>query len=165
MDSRGMDSRAPRRIAAEDYLDALAAHGIDHLFVNPGTDFAPIVEAFAKEIPVLAYAATAVPATMDGAGVLYDNKDPRHVASLMDAIVSDTPLQDGIGQAQLAAVQRLQAKDFAGTLLGFVDDILASPRTAAPCVAYDFWQQIDTAQELEELRMYRPSAYKGLPSA
>ena len=38
----------PARIAAEDYLDALAAHGIDHLFVNPGTDFAPIIEAFAR---------------------------------------------------------------------------------------------------------------------
>jgi len=36
------------RIAAEDYLDALAAHGIEHLFVNPGTDFAPIVEAFSR---------------------------------------------------------------------------------------------------------------------
>ena len=38
----------PPRIAAEDYLEALAAHGIEHLFVNPGTDFAPIVEAFAR---------------------------------------------------------------------------------------------------------------------
>jgi len=38
----------PPRIAAEEYLEALAAHGIDHLFVNPGTDFAPIVEAFAR---------------------------------------------------------------------------------------------------------------------
>jgi acetolactate synthase-1/2/3 large subunit len=36
------------RIAAEDYLEALAAHGIEHLFVNPGTDFAPIVEAFSR---------------------------------------------------------------------------------------------------------------------
>ena len=36
------------RIAAEEYLDAFAAHGIDHLFVNPGTDFAPIVEAYAR---------------------------------------------------------------------------------------------------------------------
>lgn len=38
----------PPRIAAEDYLDTLAAHGIDHLFCNPGTDFAPIVEAFSR---------------------------------------------------------------------------------------------------------------------
>ena len=36
------------RIAAEDYLEALSAHGIDYLFANPGTDFAPIVEAFAR---------------------------------------------------------------------------------------------------------------------
>ena len=36
------------RIAAEDYLDALSAHGIEHLFVNPGTDFTPIVEAYAR---------------------------------------------------------------------------------------------------------------------
>jgi len=38
----------PPRIAAEDYLDALTAHGIEHLFVNPGTDFAPIVEALSR---------------------------------------------------------------------------------------------------------------------
>ena len=33
-------------IAAEAFLRALADHGIDYLFCNPGTDFAPIVEAF-----------------------------------------------------------------------------------------------------------------------
>ena len=43
-----MDNEPQTRIAAEDYLDALAAHGIDYLFCNPGTDFAPIVEAFAR---------------------------------------------------------------------------------------------------------------------
>jgi acetolactate synthase I/II/III large subunit len=36
------------RIAAEEYLEALSAHGIEYLFANPGTDFAPIVEAFAR---------------------------------------------------------------------------------------------------------------------
>ena len=43
-----MASEPQTRIAAEDYLDALVAHDIDHLFCNPGTDFAPIVEAFAR---------------------------------------------------------------------------------------------------------------------
>jgi acetolactate synthase-1/2/3 large subunit len=43
-----MDNEPQARIAAEDYLDALAAHDIEHLFCNPGTDFAPIVEAFAR---------------------------------------------------------------------------------------------------------------------
>ena len=36
------------RIAAEDYLAALSAHGIEYLFANPGTDFAPIIEAFSR---------------------------------------------------------------------------------------------------------------------
>ena len=37
----------------------------------------PLVEAFYKEVPVLAYAATAVPATMDGAGVLFSRQETR----------------------------------------------------------------------------------------
>lgn len=36
------------RLAAEYYLEALAEHGIEYLFANPGTDFAPIVEAFSR---------------------------------------------------------------------------------------------------------------------
>jgi glycosyltransferase involved in cell wall biosynthesis len=123
----------------------------------------PLVEAFYKQVPVLAYAATAVPHTMDGAGVLFDDKDPRHVAALMDAILSDPKLQDAIVEGQTAAVGRLQAKDFRGTLLGFVERILASPRAAAPKVAADFWHQFDAAEALEELRQVRPSLYKALP--
>jgi glycosyltransferase involved in cell wall biosynthesis len=124
----------------------------------------PIVESFYMEVPVLAYAATAVPATMDGAGVLYDIKDPLHVAALMDAIVSNCPMQEAIVRGQLDAVRCLQAKDFAGTLLGFVDEILGSPRAPMPRVAFDFWQQFDAAEELEELRLYRPAIYKALPA-
>jgi glycosyltransferase involved in cell wall biosynthesis len=123
----------------------------------------PLVEAFYKQVPVLAYAATAVPHTMDGAGVLFDDKDPRHVAALMDAILSDAALQDAIVEGQTAAVGRLQARDFRGTLLGFVERILASPRAPGPKVAVDFWHQFDAAQAIEELRQVRPALYKALP--
>jgi acetolactate synthase-1/2/3 large subunit len=37
-----------RPIAAEAFLRALAAHGANYFFCNPGTDFPPIVEAFAR---------------------------------------------------------------------------------------------------------------------
>jgi len=125
----------------------------------------PIVEAFYMQIPVLAFAATAIPATMDGAGVLYETKDPVHVAALMDAIISNPGLQDAIVEGQAAAVDRLRSRDFAGTLLGFVDEIVGGPRAPAPHVTYDFWHQFDAAQALEELRLYRPSIYKALPEA
>ena len=35
-------------IAAEAFLRALADHNINYFFCNPGTDFPPIVEAFAR---------------------------------------------------------------------------------------------------------------------
>src|SRR5204862_5194390 len=123
----------------------------------------PIVEAFYKQVPVIAYAATAVPATMDGAGVLFDDKEPMHVAALIDAVVSNLSLQDAIVAAQLAAVGRLRSGDFSGTLLRLIHRMLGCPRAALPRIAFDFWQQFDAAQELEELRLYRPSLDKALP--
>src|ERR1044071_6226042 len=87
----------------------------------------PLIESFYKQVPVLAYAATAVPATMDGGGVLYDTKDPFEVARLMDAILDDPDAEDGIIASQDAALARLLQRDFAGTLLRFVDEIRATP--------------------------------------
>jgi len=123
----------------------------------------PLVEAFYKQVPVLAYAATAVPATMDGGGVLFDDKEPNYVAALMDAVLSDTRLRDAILDRQDAAVERLQARDFDGTLRRFVNEIRAMPRRGTARVAFDFWTQFDEAEQLEALRLYRPSLCKALP--
>lgn len=125
----------------------------------------PLVEAFYKEVPVLAYAATAVPATMDGAGVLFHTRAPIEVARLMDAVLSDQRASDAIIVEQNAALARLQARDFSGTLLGFIDKVLASPRRSRHEVAWDFWDQLRLAEELDELRQYRPAIYRGLPEA
>jgi glycosyltransferase involved in cell wall biosynthesis len=125
----------------------------------------PLVEAFYKRIPVLAYAATAVPATMDGAGVLYDAKDPGHVARLMDAILDDPALEDAIVRSQDAALARLRARDFGGTLLRYVDALQRSPAQPAPEVAFDFWPQFDQFDRLEEFRQFRPALYRALPQA
>lgn len=42
----GRSDRGP--IAADAFLRALADHGVDYFFANPGTDFPPIVEAFSR---------------------------------------------------------------------------------------------------------------------
>jgi glycosyltransferase involved in cell wall biosynthesis len=123
----------------------------------------PLVEAFHMRVPVVALAATAVPATLDGGGVLYENQDPCHVAALVDAVLSDQALADTVVAAQDAALGRLLGRDFAGTLLGFVQRIADSPRRAAPHVAFDFWDQLQAYERLEELRMFRPAVFKGLP--
>jgi L-malate glycosyltransferase len=123
----------------------------------------PLVESFHKRIPVLAYAAGAVPSTLDGAGVLYRKKDPWHVAALTDALVADARLCDRVLAGQDAALERLLRRDFAGTLLRFVDQVLRTPARPRPEVAFDFWQQFELSEWLEELRIYRPAAFEALP--
>ena len=125
----------------------------------------PLVEAFYKRIPVLALARTAVPATMDGAGVLYDEPDPADVATLLDVVVSDQGLQERILEGQDAALARLRARDFGGTLLRFIEQVPSMPRRPDHRVAWDFWQQVDTIERLEEQRLFRPSLYKALPTS
>jgi L-malate glycosyltransferase len=123
----------------------------------------PLLEAFHKRVPVLAYAATAVPGTMDGAGVLYDTRDPSEIAKLVDAVMTDPAIEEAIVHSQDAALERLRAKDFAGALLRHVDQVLQTPPRPAPEVAFDFWAQFEQFERLEELRQYRPALYRALP--
>ncbi len=125
----------------------------------------PLVEAFHKRVPVMAYAAAAVPATMDEAGVLYQRKDLRHVASLIDTILTNPALEDEIVRGQDAALDRLLAQDFGDVLLRAIERVRQSPRCDPVEVRWDFWQRFDEWERLEELRLYRPSAYKALPFA
>ena len=123
----------------------------------------PLIEAFWKRIPVVAYAATAVPATMDGGGVLYDRKNPRHVASIIHSVLTDPALEDDILRGQDAALARLRAQDFAATLLRLIDKVRAAPRLPRWKVDPDFWRQFERAEALETLKRYRPAAYEALP--
>ncbi len=125
----------------------------------------PLIEAFYKRIPVLAYAATAVPSTMDGGGVLYEDKNPARVAALIDAIVGDARHPGSDPRAQDARLERLLAKDFDGTLLKFVDQVMAMPPVDAPPVTFDFWHQFDLVDRLDEIRRFRPAAYRTLPKS
>jgi glycosyltransferase involved in cell wall biosynthesis len=125
----------------------------------------PLIESFYKRVPVLAYAATAVPATMNGGGVLYDTTDPFHIARLMDAVVNDSSLQEAILASQDAALQRLLARDFGATLLRFVEGLLQGPPRQAPSLAADVWRQFDQFDHFEELRQFRPAVFQALPAS
>jgi len=125
----------------------------------------PIVESFYRRVPVVAYRATAVPATMDGGGILYDSRDPRYVASILHQLLSDHAFEDQVLAAQDAALDRLRRQDFAGTLLRQVDRVRAAPRRPQAPIAYDFWKQFVLAEELETIRVQRPGAFRALPAA
>src|SRR4051812_9289989 len=68
----------------------------------------PLVEAMAADVPVLAYAAGAVPETLGGAGVLFAPKDLEVAAELLGMLVYDRRIRDGVLEGQ-----RRRLRDFA----------------------------------------------------
>ena len=68
---------------------------------------APLLEAMAADVPVLAYAAAAVPETLGGAGVQFAEKDLEYAAELLGALAFD----DGL-RASIIAGQRRRLADF-----------------------------------------------------
>jgi L-malate glycosyltransferase len=67
----------------------------------------PLVEAMAADVPVLAYAAAAVPDTLGGAGVQFAPKDLEIAAELLGALTFDDDLRGAI-----IAGQRRRLADF-----------------------------------------------------
>ena len=67
----------------------------------------PLLEAMAADVPVLAYAAAAVPDTLGGAGVQFAPKNLEYAAELLGALTFDDDLR-----AQVIAGQRRRLADF-----------------------------------------------------
>jgi len=68
----------------------------------------PLVEAMAADVPIVAYAAGAVPETLGGAGLLFAPKDLEVGAELLGSVVYDRDLR-----ARVLAGQRRRLQDFA----------------------------------------------------
>ena len=67
----------------------------------------PLLEAMAADVPVLAYASTAVPDTLGGAGVLFSPKDLEFAAELLGELAYNDDLR-----ARVIARQRRRLADF-----------------------------------------------------
>lgn len=65
----------------------------------------PVLEAMHFGVPVVAYASSAVPGTVDDAGVLLDDKDPLLVAAAVDSVLSDGALRSQLQEAGRARVE------------------------------------------------------------
>ncbi len=68
----------------------------------------PLVEAMAADVPIVAYAAGAVPETLGGAGLLFAPKDLEVAAELLGSVVYDRDVRAGVIEGQ-----RRRLQDFA----------------------------------------------------
>jgi len=73
---------------------------------------APLVEAMASDVPVLAYAAAAVPETLGGAGVQFRPKDLERAAELLGVLAFDEEVRGAV-----IARQRRRLPDFGDAVI------------------------------------------------
>jgi glycosyltransferase involved in cell wall biosynthesis len=89
-------------------LSAYYRHAAVYVSLSEHEGFcAPLLEAMAADVPVLAYSAAAVPETLGGAGVQFAPKDLEYAAELLGALAFDDELR-----SQVIAGQRRRVKDF-----------------------------------------------------
>lgn len=60
----------------------------------------PLVEAMFFKVPIVAYASTAIPGTLNGTGVLMESKEPAVVAAKMNQVLADEAYRNGIIEGQ-----------------------------------------------------------------
>jgi glycosyltransferase involved in cell wall biosynthesis len=70
----------------------------------------PLIEALAHRVPVLAYAAAAVPETLGGAGVLFAEKQLEAVAEMMGRLAHDSALRQAVLTRQDAHLRTFRAR-------------------------------------------------------
>ncbi len=76
----------------------------------------PVIEAMYHNLPVVAYASSAVPDTMDGAGILFSEKNYPLVAETMDRLVTSQSLRNGVISTQNSRVKRYFDRDYENDL-------------------------------------------------
>jgi glycosyltransferase involved in cell wall biosynthesis len=84
----------------------------------------PLVESMRFEVPIIAYASTAIPETLGGAGILVRQKHFPAVAELVYLLQTDADLR-----ARVVARQKARARDFAPDVIleqfrGYLDAVM-----------------------------------------
>ena len=83
----------------------------------------PLVEAMAMDVPVLAYAAGAVPETLGGAGVAFAPKDLEQAAEWLGALIYDAPVREQVLEGQRRRARDFEAPVIAAKLRGMLETV------------------------------------------
>lgn len=84
----------------------------------------PLVEAMFFQKPIVAYAKTAIPDTMDYAGFLLENNDPLEAAFIIDKILKDNVLRDNIIKNQDQRLLSLNEENVSNMFVKYIDEFI-----------------------------------------
>lgn len=83
----------------------------------------PLLEAMKMEVPVLAYRSSAIPETMDGAGIVVQEKNYAYIGALVHEVLNDATIYQGVIKKQKERIKRLENTDTEKILLKVIENI------------------------------------------
>jgi L-malate glycosyltransferase len=109
-----------------DHDDLLACYAAAHVFVSMSEHEGfgvPLVEAMLMGVPILAYAAGAVPDTLGGAGVLFSEKRFDLVAEAAHSLATDAVLRERVLAGQRRRLEAFAPRAVETALRGHVESL------------------------------------------
>jgi glycosyltransferase involved in cell wall biosynthesis len=85
----------------------------------------PLIESMVHDLPVMAYAAAAIPETMDGAGILFHEKDYAQVGEMVHRVATDQPFRNAVINGQRERLARYEAQDLEQQLRNHLEPLLS----------------------------------------
>ena len=76
----------------------------------------PLVEAMYFDLPIVAYASSAIPETLGKGGLLLDSKDPQVAAAAIDRMIRDKELRVKISEEQKARLAQFRYEQVSATM-------------------------------------------------
>jgi len=80
----------------------------------------PIMEAMQNGVPVVAYAAAAIPDTMGNAGVQAETKDPKEISEIIDRITHDEEYRTEIVDNQYVRANEINVEHYSQKIMGIL---------------------------------------------
>jgi glycosyltransferase involved in cell wall biosynthesis len=109
-----------------DHDDLLASYAAADVFVSMSEHEGfgvPLVEAMLMDVPVLAYATSAVPDTLGGAGVQFAEKSIGDVAEVAYRLATDEPLRAAVLEGQRRRLEAFAPAAVESALRGYVESL------------------------------------------
>lgn len=88
----------------------------------------PLLEAMRMEVPVLAYRSSAIPETMDKAGIVVQEKNHAYIGALINEVLTDENLYRGLVEKQKERIQRLENTNTEKILLDVIEKVQSGNR-------------------------------------
>ena len=118
----------PSAELAEDGLGAFFELADIYLCMSEHEGFCvPLVEAMHFDLPIVAYAATGVPDTLQDAGALVHVKEPEVVAEFVHEVITDRALSATLIAGQRQRLAELAPDTMRQQLRACIDALIATP--------------------------------------